>query len=77
MNNAIFTIKSKVFASGLRNPVGLDVHPITKKLYTVVNERDGMGDDLVPDYFTKVEKGDFFGWPFFYLGPNEQPNLEI
>ena len=66
----------KIFATGLRNPVGLGIHPITKKLYTVVNERDGMGDDLVPDYFSKVEEGDFFGWPFFYLGQNEQPNLE-
>ena len=72
----LITNEQKIFASGLRNPVGLDVHPITKKLYTVVNERDGMGDNLVPDYFSKVEKGDFFGWPFFYLGQNEQPNLE-
>ncbi|PPR34281.1 MAG: hypothetical protein CFH25_00818 [Alphaproteobacteria bacterium MarineAlpha6_Bin3] len=70
------TNEQKVFATGLRNPVGLDIHPITKELYTVVNERDGMGDDLVPDYFSKVEKDDFFGWPFFYLGQNEQPNLE-
>ena len=68
--------EQKIFATGLRNPVGLDVHPVTKKLYTVVNERDGMGDDLVPDYFSEVEKGDFFGWPFFYLGKNVQPNLE-
>ena len=70
------TNEQKIFATGLRNPVGLDVHPVTKKLYTVVNERDGMGDDLVPDYFSQVEEGDFFGWPFFYLGQNEQPNLE-
>ncbi len=70
------TNKQRIFATGLRNPVGLDVHPVTKELYTVVNERDGMGDDLVPDYFTKVEENDFFGWPFFYLGQNEQPNLE-
>ena len=72
----LITKQQKTFATGLRNPVGLDVHPVTKKLYTVVNERDGMGDDLVPDYFSKVEEGDFFGWPFFYLGQNEQPNLE-
>ena len=70
------TNEQKTFATGLRNPVGLDVHPVTKKLYTVVNERDGMGDDLVPDYFSQVEEGDFFGWPFFYLGNNEQPDLE-
>ena len=53
------TNEQKIFATGLRNPVGLDVHPVTKKLYTVVNERDGMGDDLVPDYFSQVEEGDF------------------
>ena len=69
------TNEQKIFATGLRNPVGLDIHPITKKLYTVVNERDGMGDELVPDYFTQVEEGDFFGWPFFYLGNNIQPNI--
>ena len=68
--------EQKIFATGLRNPIGLDVHPVTNQLYTVVNERDGMGDQLVPDYFSKVEKDDFFGWPFFYLGQNEQPNLE-
>ena len=50
-------------------------HNINNNL-AVVNERDGMGDELVPDYFSQVEKGDFFGWPFFYLGQNEQPNLE-
>ena len=70
------TNEQKNFATGLRNPIGLDVHPVTKKLFTVVNERDGMGDELVPDYFAQVEEGDFFGWPFFYLGHNEQPNLE-
>ena len=70
------TNEQKIFATGLRNPIGLDVHPVTKKLFTVVNERDGMGDELVPDYFAQVEEGDFFGWPFFYLGHNEQPNLE-
>ena len=71
------TKKQKIFATGLRNPIGIDVHPVTKKLFTVVNERDGMGDDLVPDYFSKVEKDDFFGWPFFYLGNNIQPNINI
>ena len=70
------TNEQKNFATGLRNPIGLDVHPVTKKLFTVVNERDGMGDELVPDYLAQVEEGDFFGWPFFYLGHNEQPNLE-
>ena len=73
----IKTNEQKIFATGLRNSIGTDVHPITKKIYTVVNERDGMGDELVPDYFTQVEKGDFFGWPFFYLGTNIQPNISI
>ena len=73
----IKTNEQKIFATGLRNPIGMDIHPITKKIYTVVNERDGMGDELVPDYFTQVEKGDFFGWPFFYLGNNIQPNINI
>ena len=73
----IKTNEQKIFTTGLRNPIGIDFHPITKKLFTVVNERDGMGDELVPDYFTQVEKGDFFGWPFFYLGNNIQPNINI
>lgn len=60
----------ETFAFGLRNPVGLDFHPVTKKLYTTVNERDGLGDDLVPDYFTSVVKGGFYGWPYSYLSPN-------
>lgn len=60
----------ETFAFGLRNPVGLDFHPVTKKLYTTVNERDGLGDDLVPDYFTSVVKGGFYGWPYSYLSTN-------
>ncbi|NQV21915.1 MAG: PQQ-dependent sugar dehydrogenase [Rhodospirillales bacterium] len=63
------------FASGLRNPVGLAIQPATGHLYTVVNERDGLGDDLVPDYLTKVEEGDFFGWPYSYLGSNPDPDF--
>ncbi len=59
----------KTFASGLRNPVGLDFHPLTEQLYTTVNERDGLGDDLVPDYFTRVDEGKFYGWPYAYLLP--------
>jgi glucose/arabinose dehydrogenase len=57
------------FASGLRNPIGLDFHPVTKELYTSVNERDGLGDDLVPDYLTRIRRGEFYGWPFAYLSP--------
>lgn len=60
----------KTFAFGLRNPVGLDFHPVTEELYTTVNERDGMGDDLVPDYLTRIREGEFYGWPFTYLSPN-------
>lgn len=58
------------FASGLRNPVGLDVHPTTGELYTVVNERDGLGDDLVPDYLTRIRQDAFFGWPYAWLTPD-------
>ena len=60
---------SRTFASGLRNPVGLDFHPVTRDLYATVNERDGLGDDLVPDYFTRIQQDEFFGWPYAYLTP--------
>lgn len=63
----------RVFASGLRNPVGLDWEPVTGKLWAAVNERDHLGDDLVPDYLTAVADGGFYGWPFAYFGPNEDP----
>lgn len=63
----------RVWASGLRNPVGIAFHPDTGALYTVVNERDGMGDELVPDYLTAVREGAFYGWPYAYIGPNPQP----
>ncbi len=59
----------QVFASGLRNPVGLDFHPRTGEPYAAINERDGLGDDLVPDYFTRVQQGAFYGWPYAYLSP--------
>ncbi|MCE9668343.1 PQQ-dependent sugar dehydrogenase [Myxococcus stipitatus] len=57
----------KVFASGLRNPVGLDFHPRTGEPYVTVNERDGLGDDLVPDFFTRIQQDAFYGWPYAYL----------
>jgi glucose/arabinose dehydrogenase len=60
----------QTFAYGLRNPVGLDFHPVTGELYTTVNERDGIGDDLVPDYLTRIRQGEFYGWPYAYLSPN-------
>jgi glucose/arabinose dehydrogenase len=60
----------QTFAWGLRNPVGLDFHPVTGELYTTVNERDGLGDDLVPDYLTRLQAGEFYGWPYTYLKPS-------
>lgn len=63
----------RVFASGLRNPVGMDWEPSTKTLWTVVNERDLLGDDLVPDYLTSLKDGAFYGWPYSYFGQIEDP----
>jgi glucose/arabinose dehydrogenase len=65
--------KLEPFATGLRNPVGLAFYPGTDDLYTVVNERDGLGDGLVPDYLTRVQKGDFYGWPYVYSGRLPDP----
>jgi len=64
-----------IFASGLRNPVGISIHPDTGALYVVVNERDGLGDGLVPDYLTRVRAGEFYGWPHAYIGPNPMPGF--
>jgi glucose/arabinose dehydrogenase len=63
----------RVFANGMRNPVGMDWEPKTKALWTVVNERDMLGDELVPDYLTSVREGAFYGWPYSYFGQNEDP----
>jgi len=63
----------RVFAHGIRNPVGLATHPVTKQLWTSVNERDGLGDHLVPDYITSVKEGGFYGWPWYYIGSHEDP----
>jgi glucose/arabinose dehydrogenase len=60
----------RIFASGLRNPNGMAWAPITGALWTVVNERDELGSDLVPDYLTSVRDGGFYGWPFSYYGPH-------
>jgi glucose/arabinose dehydrogenase len=65
-----------VFASGLRNPNGLAWHPDTGALWTVVNERDGIGGDLVPDYLTSVRRDDFFGWPYSYFGTHVDERVE-
>jgi glucose/arabinose dehydrogenase len=63
----------RIFANGLRNPVGMAWEPATGSLWTAVNERDGLGDELVPDYVTSVQAGAFYGWPFTYLGQHEDP----
>jgi glucose/arabinose dehydrogenase len=63
----------RTFASGLRNPIGMALEPSSGALWTVVNERDGLGDDLVPDYATEVRDGAFYGWPYAYIGRNEEP----
>jgi glucose/arabinose dehydrogenase len=63
----------RVYASGLRNPNGMDWDPSTNRLWTAVNERDLLGDDLVPDYITSVQEGGFYGWPYSYFGSNEDP----
>jgi glucose/arabinose dehydrogenase len=62
-----------VFATGIRNCVGLALHPVTGDAYCSTNERDGLGDNLVPDYVTRVREGAFYGWPWFYIGGNEDP----
>ncbi|WAP68072.1 PQQ-dependent sugar dehydrogenase [Jiella pelagia] len=64
----VATGKARIFASGLRNPVGMAFEPLTGKLWTVVNERDGLGDETPPDYLTSVEEGGFYGWPYCYWG---------
>ena len=66
----------KIYASGLRNPVGLAWAPGTTTLWTAVNERDELGDELVPDYLTSVREGGFYGWPYAYYGPNEDPRRQ-
>jgi glucose/arabinose dehydrogenase len=65
----------RVYASGLRNAVGLAIQPQTGQLWASVNERDGLGDDLVPDYITHVEDGAFYGWPWYYIGAHQDPRL--
>jgi glucose/arabinose dehydrogenase len=68
--------RTRLVASGLRNPVGMDFEPETGVLWTVVNERDELGSDLVPDYLTAVEDGGFYGWPFSYFGRHPDPRVE-
>ena len=63
----------EIYAAGTRNPVSIRWNPASGKLWASVQERDGLGDDLVPDYFTEIKQGSFYGWPFAYIGPNEDP----
>ena len=66
----------KPYATGLRNPTALAMHPETKQLWAVVNERDELGPDLVPDYLTSVREGGFYGWPYSYWGQNVDPRVK-
>ena len=66
----------RIYASGLRNPVGMDWAPGTKTLWTTVNERDGLGDELVPDYLTSVKENGFYGWPYVYFGQHIDPRVK-
>lgn len=64
-----------LYASGIRNPVGITIEPATGALWTAVNERDGLGDNLVPDYITRVKEGGFYAWPWYYLGQHQDPRF--
>jgi glucose/arabinose dehydrogenase len=66
----------KVYAWGIRNPAGIAVNPVTGELWCSTNERDGLGDNLVPDYITHVQEGGFYGWPWYYIGRNRDPRRE-
>jgi glucose/arabinose dehydrogenase len=72
----IKTGQGRLFASGLRNPVGLDWQPQSGTLWTVVNERDELGSDLVPDYLTSVREGAFYGWPYSYYGQHVDARVQ-
>ena len=63
----------EIYASGTRNPIGLHWYPGSDTLWATVQERDALGDDLVPDYFTHIQQGAFYGWPYAYAGPHEEP----
>jgi glucose/arabinose dehydrogenase len=70
------TGRARIFASGLRNPVGLAFEPVTGRLWTAVNERDEIGNDVPPDYMTAVQDGGFYGWPFAYFGPHADARVK-
>src|SRR6185437_4005489 len=65
----------RIYAYGIRNPAGLAINPKTDELWCSVNERDALGDNLVPDYITHVQKGGFYGWPWWYIGGHQDPRL--
>jgi glucose/arabinose dehydrogenase len=65
-----------LYATGLRNPSGVGIEPASGTVWTSVNERDGLGDDLPPDYFTSVKDGGFYGWPYSYIGSNVDPRVK-
>ena len=66
----------KVYAYGIRNCVGETIHPVTGELWCSTNERDMLGDNLVPDYITHIEEDGFYGWPWWYMGPHQDPRLQ-
>lgn len=70
------TGRERIYADGIRNPVGMALEPGTGRLWTSVNERDELGDDLVPDYIVGVQEGGFYGWPYSYWGKNPDPRLK-
>jgi glucose/arabinose dehydrogenase len=72
----IATGKHRIYASGLRNPVGMAWEPQSGKLWTAVNERDELGSDLVPDYMTSLQDGGFYGWPYSYFGANVDTRVQ-
>ncbi len=65
----------RIYAAGVRNASGLAMNPQTGQLWVAVNERDALGDDLVPDYVTHIQEGGFYGWPWYYTGPNQDPRF--
>jgi glucose/arabinose dehydrogenase/cytochrome c2 len=67
--------KPKIYATGIRNCVGLTVQPVNGELWCTTNERDALGDDLVPDYSTRVKEGAWYGWPWYFMGNHEDPRL--
>jgi glucose/arabinose dehydrogenase len=67
---------ARLYATGLRNPVGLALQPVTGEVWTSVNERDELGDDLPPDYFTSLKDDGFYGWPYSYIGDNVDPRVK-